>query len=327
MNAREKKLVLIVGSIVALFVAVFATKAMFMKPLRDIDKKTVLLREKLEKIKGERRAYFAAEDVLKGFAKRTFSDQLSQASAISGEILTKQILLSGLEEADFSRLPVGPRKLRGANEIGWNIQGQGALDHVVNLIFLLQESPYLNRIENLAISSGEAPGQARVGFRFLTLVLDVASSMEIAPLEASVTLDSPERLAFNGIVERDIFRPYIKRPPEEKRPPEQSPAAPPGPATLRVVSLSDWGGEPEVHLRDLNTQETRRYKIGDELAEGVIVMVDYRPLPLPGNEALNSFSRVIIRVGTEYWAIERGQTLADKRPLAPDQAPESLPKL
>jgi hypothetical protein len=55
-------------------------------------------------------------------------------------------------------------------------------------------------------------------------------------------------------------------------------------------------------------------------------MVDYRPLPMPGNDGLKSFSRVILKIGTEYWAIERGQTLADKRRLIPDQLPETLMK-
>jgi hypothetical protein len=34
-------------------------------------------------------------------------------------------------------------------------------------------------------------------------------------------------------------------------------------------------------------------------------MVDYRPLPMPGNEGLKSFSRVILKIGADYWAVER----------------------
>jgi hypothetical protein len=41
---------------------------------------------------------------------------------------------------------------------------------------------------------------------------------------------------------------------------------------------------------------------------------------------LKSFSRVILKIGTEYWAIERGKTLADKYRLAPEQLPEQLAK-
>jgi hypothetical protein len=86
-------------------------------------------------------------------------------------------------------------------------------------------------------------------------------------------------------------------------------------------------GEPEVHIRDTAQQKTLRFKPGDSLAGGTIIMIDYRPLPMRGNEALKSFSRVIVKVGSEYWAVERGKTLAEKYRLAPEQLPEQLSKM
>jgi hypothetical protein len=71
-------------------------------------------------------------------------------------------------------------------------------------------------------------------------------------------------------------------------------------------------------------QKTLRYKPGDSFAGGTIVMVDYRPMAMPGNEALKSFSRVIVKVGSEFWAIERGKTLADKYQLKAEQVPPQL---
>ena len=42
------------------------------------------------------------------------------------------------------------------------------------------------------------------------------------------------------------------------------------------------------------------------LAGGTIVMVDYRPMTPPGGDpSLPSTSRVIVRIGGSYWAIER----------------------
>jgi hypothetical protein len=325
-NPREQRLALVVGGILVLFLGIFGLRSFFLKPLREIDKRTAILKEKLQKANSERRAFFAAEDTVKEFAKRTFDDQIDQASAKSGEMLTKQILLSGLREADFSRLPVGPRKLPSASEVGWSVQGQGKLGQVINLLFLLQESPYVHRIESLTIHGGDAPSQVRVGFRYLTLVIQPAPVVDPIPLAAKVTIDSPERRLLDGIVARDLLRPYVKRSPDAVAGAE-TPAAPAGPASLRVVSLSQWMGQPEVHVRDLTNQKTFRYKLGDGLAEGTIVMVDYRPLPMPGSEGLKSFSRVILKIGSEYWAVERGQTLADKRRLDTEQLPEALPKL
>jgi hypothetical protein len=82
-----------------------------------------------------------------------------------------------------------------------------------------------------------------------------------------------------------------------------------------------------VHVRDLVNQKTLRFKPGDPLAGGTICMVDYRAMPMPGSEALHSFSRVIVRVGDEYWAIEQGKTLAQKHRLKPDELPEVLKDL
>ena len=325
MNAPEKKLLLLIGGVLVLGLVAYGMKVVLVNPLRKIDKQTAGFRDKIEKIQGERSAYFSAEQVVKGFAQRTFSDQIGQASAKSGEMLTKQILLSGLREGDFSRLPYGPVKQRYAVELGWNVQGQGKLVDVIDLLFLLQQSPYLHRIENLNLSQGDAGGQVRVGFRFLTLVLDPAPVIEAVPLKAGLALESPERKLLDGIVGRDLLRPYIKRAPDKSGTPEH-PSAPSGPSALRIVSLSEWMGQPEVHVRDLSTQKTQRYKLGDELAGGTIVMVDYRALPMPGNEGLKSFSRVILRIGNEYWAVERGRTLADKWRLPPEQRPNQLTK-
>lgn len=320
MNPREKRLALGVGALVGLFLVVYGGRAVFMKPLREIDKKKAALRLKLEKVKSERRAYFAAEDIVKRCAQRAFSDQVGEASARSGEMLTKTILRSGLREVDFSRMPVGPRKLRGASEIGWSVQGQGALGDVVNLLFLLQNSPYLHRIENVSVSAGDASGNVRVGFRFLTLVIEPSPPFDPVELPPSLPLDSPERRRFDWIVSRDLLRPHVPQAAETAElPVASSPEA--GPAALKVVSLSQWAGQPEVHVHDVSSNRTTRYQLGDPLAEGVIEMVDYRALPMPGNAGLKSFSRVILRIGSEYWAVERGQTLAEKRRLTPEELP------
>jgi hypothetical protein len=93
---------------------------------------------------------------------------------------------------------------------------------------------------------------------------------------------------------------------------------------FRVVSLSEWMGQPEVHVRDLTGQRTLRFKPGDTLAGGIIVCIDYRNLPSPGNDFLRSDSRVILRVGPDYFAVDRGRTLAEKYKMPTDQLPKEL---
>ena len=325
--------VVVLGS-AALLGGALGLRAFITKPLTDLDKRIGAARERLEKINTDRRNFFTAEDRLKSLAKLAFADTVDEASALSGEALTKQILQAGLNEANFTRLPVGPRKMRGASEIGWNVQGDGPLASVVNLLFMLEQSPFLLRLDGLVLSQGDAPGHVRVRFRSLTLVMDPAPEVKREPLLAKAGLQTDERRTFDGIVARDILRPYIKRlppPPVKGTPgtPASTPAfppVPPGPETFRIVSLSEWQGQPEVHVRDLTSQKTARYKPGDALAGGTIALVDYRAMPLPGASGLQSFSRVIVRVKDEFFAIERGQTLADARKLELAQLPPQLVK-
>jgi hypothetical protein len=333
MNAREKLLAGIVGGFVGLAVMGFGARALLIKPLKEIDKKTTSLRDRLEKVQAERRAFFIAEDEVKKFTQRTFDIDIDKASAKSAEMLTQQILRAGLPEMEFTRLPFGPRKLRGAQEIGWNVQGDGTLDRVVNLLFLLQEEPRLHRVDGLTVTSGETVGYVRVRFRYTTLVIDPAPDVVPVEIQPKYALDSPQRRIFDGIVQRDILRPYIKRvvAPVPGQPggttPGTTPGAAPGPDSFRIVSLSEWLGQPEVHVRDMINQRTLRFKPGDALAGGTVVMVDYRSMPKTGNELLQAFSRVIIRIGEEFWAVETGKTLGQKYRLNPEQLPEGLARV
>jgi hypothetical protein len=314
---REKILAGVVLGIVAVFIIGFGLRSVFLKPLKDIDKQTAVLKDKIAKITAERRDYFDAEDALKRVAQRTFAGDLNQASARSGEMITKQIAIAGLNEADFTRLPVGPRKLKGASEIGWSIQGKGSLEKIVNLMFVLQTSPQVHRIEGLTLSSFEKPGEVKVRLLYLTLVLEPSPEFDPIELKTNLSLESPERLAYNAIIDRDMLRPYIKAVSPPNRSGQHAPTtAPAGPEALKVVSLSEWEGEPEVHIRDVSKNVTARYRPGDKLKDsGEIVAVDYRPMPLPRNPLLLSDSRVILKIGDDFWAVERGESLAQKRKL------------
>ena len=315
-----------------LVVAGFGLRAMFVAPLKEADKKIRNTRLSIADMEKERRAYFAAEDSVKKIAARAFSHDLDEASALSGEMITQLIRQAGLSETEFSRLPVGPRRMRGAREIGWSVRGRGSQADVVDLIYLLKEAPPVHRIESLTLSAAETPGVARVSFRYLTLVISPEPMVERESLEPDADLKSSARQVYDAALVRDVFRPYIKRPPAPPPPPPApAPSTTPPPApqldTFQVVSLSEWQGLPEVHVRDLKTQKTASYGEGDDLAGGKIVAVDYRLMPYPGKAGLNSHSRVIVKIGPDFWAVERGQTLADKRRLTNEQLPKKLSQL
>lgn len=331
LNPREKLLAVVIGGFVLLVAGGLGIRLFFISPLKKIDKEIDALKTRQTKINNDRREYFKNEDYIKSLARKSFGLQVDQASAKSGEMLTAQLAAAGLNDADFTRLPVGPKKLRGASEIGWNVTGKGSLQQMVNLLYLLEHSPYLHKIENLIISTDDKPGKVRARFHYLTLVIDTVTDVKLDDLKWTNNLAGPDRKMLNIIAQRDILRPYIKRPPPPPPPPGANPAthpaapttAPkgPGPENFKLVSLSEWNGQPEVHIRDVAGKKTISYKPGDTLDGGTIVAIDYRPLPFPKNPDLLSESRVILKIGDEYWAIERGQTLAEKRRLDKDQWP------
>lgn len=328
MNPREKKLLGIIGGIVGVILVLAGIHAFVVSPLKDLDKRANATRGGIAKAQEERRKFFAAEDRVKSYTARTFADTVERASAAAGEMITKEISNAGLSESDFARLPVGPRKLRGASEIGWSVQGEGALTNVVDLLFVLGSTPHLKQMDGLTISPSETPGRVKVRFRYLTLVIDPAPDVERTNLVAKATLESPERAQLNVIASRDLLRPYIKRrpePPTRGKPAESAPTqAAPGPETFKVVSLSNWDGAPEAHVLNSSNNKTQRYAPGDELAGGRIVMIDYRPMPHPTRPTIQSLSRLIVKIGDEHWAIERGSTLAEKRLLKKEDLPPGL---
>jgi len=330
MSIREKRIAWAVGIAGIGFLLFLVVRSVLVKPLQDVERKIAGAKAKLDTIRSEKRAYEASVANLKKIAPLCFADKVDQASARSGEILTQILISSGLQESDFTRLPSGPKKMRGANEIGWSVQGEGKMAQVINLIFQLQNSPYLHRIEGLTLSPAEVPGRLKVRFRFLTLVLESGPVIEHKPLKALYALDGPERKMYDLIIARDILRPYVKATPQEPgRTPAQQPAAPPSKPGLdnyRIVSLSEWQGQPEVHVRDMASQKITRYKAGDELAGHTIVTVDYRPMPMNKNSMLESFSRVIVKIGSNFWAVEPGRTLADKFPITPENLPPGINK-
>ena len=333
MNQREKVLATAVGGLVGIFVIGFGLRAAILKPLKDKDKAIAAAREKFEKIAQEKRQFFSTEDRMKNVALLTFGDNVDQASAASGEILTKQILQCGLEESDFTRLPSPVRRVRGASggasEIGWIVTGEGPLTNIVNLLFVLENSPYLHRIENLTVNAGDSAGRTKARFKFLTLVLEPTPDVTRKAVPEKFTLDSAERRLYDDLIARDLLRPYIKRPPAPAPPPGKgtpgSGTAPvaTGPESFKIVSLSEWQGQPEIHVLDTAGMKTKRYVPGQELAGGTIACIDYRQMPMEGSFAFSE-SRVILKIGSDYWAIERGKTLADKYKLSADKLPQQL---
>ena len=165
---------------------------------------------------------------------------------------------------------------------------------------------------------------------------DPATQPAPTPAADPIRLDTPERKLYDAIASRDLFRPYIKQtPPPPVRPTPKPPT--PKPVTLspkpctdqyfRVVGLTNWTSDvaaAAILITDSRNKQTVEHAIGDDLADGKIVAVDYRPLPMPDEAEILSPSRVIVEIGSDHWAIELGHTLAQKRKLSGDDVPMAL---
>lgn len=327
MNPRYRLVAIITLAFVALCVLGLMIRGGIYKPVKALDAQIAQLGQKLQSLNKDRTAFFAAQETLAEYGKRTFADSVDRANARAGAMLNDLIMRVGLNEREFTRIPSGAVRLPGAKETGWSVQGEGPLEKVVDLIFLLDQVPVLHRIQNLALSAGDKPGRVRVRFRYLTLVLDSAPSETATNLVPTLSLDAPQRKVYQAVVERDFFRPYIKR--ERGLETTSAPSLPVAGAAnpwqaMKVVSLSEWQGKTEIHIRDQHSQQTRVFRPGDSLMDATIVAVDYRPLPKPGSPGLLSYSRVILRSGDQFWAIERGQMVADRYALNSDQLPPEL---
>lgn len=334
MNRRARMLAFMALGGAALWVLALGVKAFVFAPLPSVDEQIVQLQGKLDAARKERSLFLADEAHLRALVPRTFGTTPDTAAAEVGSTLTGHILRVGLHESDFTRIPIGERRLPGAVEIGWTVQGEGALNRIVDLLYLLDADPRLHRIDGLVLSAGSKGDRVRARFRFMTLLLSPEPPPgDYEPLSPA-TLDGERRGLYAGIVRRDLLRPYVPRSesPAPRRSSEPTPA-PPQPLdadpylnldALRVVSLSSWGNGPEVHVRDTGADRAQVFRLGDEVGGAEVVAVDYRPLPMPERGGVLSYSRVILRNNDALFAVECGQTLGQKRALTTEDLPPSL---
>jgi hypothetical protein len=253
------------------------------------------------------------------------------------------------DEAAPSQPIAGKTRPGAYSEIGWKYKLAGTLEQAVNILYLLREDPYLHRIDGLSIVPRSDGRTVDLSFRYVTIVLDeallgmkrkvggetktITVSTADEPLPLPQLADSEQRSHYGLIAARNIFRPYLQKPPpppshEPRMARDDPPPPPPGPnwSRFKVISLTNWSDGQDISVQNTQTGEIQQHKVGDPLAGGKIVMVDYRELPRRDDPELASPSRVIVRLGEEFFAVELGETLAQKRRLEPAQLPARLSK-
>jgi len=340
MNPREKIIGLVVGLLVVGFVVYAGVDNLLLSPAAEKDRQIRETQRKISQLKlvnGKKKSYDARMEAL---AAGTYGMDANAVRQQVQERINRLLDRSGLSEKTHMLTPATGRKIHGAVPVGWSIKRQGKLSHVVNFLYLLSRDPHLHRIENVTVMPKFSEGEVELQVKYLTLVLTPGKGAAHATNQVSTSrpadLNSKQREVHERIVARDLFRPYVKRrqrprvvytPPKQADPPpapKVDPAPAPSPGRFKIVGLPEAGQKQYVLIKDTISGQTKDYKPGDRLSGGVIVMIDYRLLPKPGNAELLSGSRAILKLGPEYWAVELGQTLAQKRRMRPHQLPPKL---
>ncbi len=352
MNPRERILAVAAGAVVAGLALWWLLDRAVLGPAADLEARAAQLQGDIEALDlaNYRRGNYVRD--IRELAGRTFNTDEMRASEALRAHLVELLHRSGLGAEGLSLKPFSGTPERGVyREIGWFIRARGRLEHVVNFLYLLDRDAYLHRTDAVSVSPVARSLDMDLQVRYSSLVLTPPKAKKVdgkpmmtletntvAGMLDEVPLDDEARQAYAVITERDLFRPYVKRV-ERPAPPPQvvhspppsrptpSPSSPPPAAPddrFRVVGLPSWGEDQDVYVLDSSTKETNRYGPGDPLAGGEIVLVDYRALPLPDKPEILSGSRVILKIGPDYWAVELGRSLAEKYLVKRSRLPEAL---
>lgn len=347
MTQRHQRLILaIAGGLVAVGMLYGLVDKLLISPSAALDQEAVRLRgqindvTKANKKKGQYEAHIKeATTQMMGGTETQASERLSA---------TVQALIAKTNVVGPAT-PLKPAPVGVGNfykDIGQSLKLRGSLSQVVDFLYLLDNQPFLSRIDALELTRNPSSNVVELSATFRALIPDarnkdklttVASMPSTEPAETEEDPHDTDRRKYDAIVSRDLFRPYVKRIVEPTPPPAPTPTPPPQetpkqpsppPETdYRLTGLPRWsiGGE-EIILADPGDGSLRHFKLNDRVGSARIVFVDYREMPKPDNPKLLSYSRMILRSGQEYWSVEIGQRLSDKRPLKPEQLPPDLRK-
>ncbi len=341
MNSREKILAILAFSVTGILLVAFVATRLFITPTKEYREQARQAALNIDKLENRNSMGPIYQESLVKAAKTSYGHDASTASEMSRAHIVRLVAKAGLAPDDLSLTPVTGRMIRGGREVGWLIRVKGSLDRLTNLLFVFSNDPHLHKIDNINWTPIAASTDLTLQARFTTLVLDPVDGVtpeQIKPesLPNTATLASAERKSYALISDRDIFRPYIRRPLPPPPPPGPSsrpsitgPVVPPPPptptTTYQLVGLPTWNDVPEAVVRDSRAGKSTTYKLGENWLGGELVMVDYRRLPLPKNPLVVSSSRAIVRVGRDsYWAVELGQFVTDKYLLTGDRLPDEL---
>ncbi len=357
MTPREKRLSIAAGAVVGLVGLYGLVYLLVLAPLRRLEMRERAVVGQVRKLARENRQREEIHERIRQIASRCFG-LASQATAVEGDVMQFLSDIEDRSELDVRKLDPTPAESQpGVYEgMGFSVTASGSLDQVVNYLFLLDQQKFLYRIDRLSLQPDWETDRVEMSLRYATILpvqpeypktvkkhdppVIVAGKYETGSLIGSLSAAGPDgsdRTRYTALSLRNPLLRYRKRPVRVARQPDPRPRPRPRPqpnpprpapqparAEYKLTSLTRINGEPKIRIENLRTGLSKLYKVGDAFDGGTIARADYRDMPRPDNPKLISSSRIILRKGPDYWAVERGQTFSQKRLLRQDQLPEDM---
>jgi hypothetical protein len=348
MNQREKILIILGAGVFTVVLLVLAWSRLFAAPAAEADARADALRKSNATLKTENTRLEQSVREWVRARNSTFDKDPLTTERLFNAWINDVVSEAGFGTTDLKLSKFVDRSLAHSYAgLGYTITTPKPvpLDRLVNLLYLLGRDPMLHRVFNLSVNPQRNGREVGFTLGCATLVLDegvpaapglLAARPTSRPAD-TVSLESPDRAAYNVIARRNIFAIYTPPPKYTPQPPVAPPAAPvevvrvPRPPTvdpndMKVIGLPFNGQEAEIHLLSPTGAPESIHKPGDKLPPpgGEIVTVEYSPVPFSDKPEDTATSRMILKIGNDYWAVELGQRLSQKRMLKPEELPDEL---
>ena len=321
-----------------------------LSPLREAARQDKALRAQIDDFQDKNREMDKVCARFAALRDRTFTDQPLDAQVLLATRINQLARQAGLNEENFTASIYNRGTSDAFTELSCRITVTSASpERMVNFLYLLRRDHYLGRVTDLAVTPLSRPGQPpgrdlRFDVRYSTLVFAQPPGVSKVPPRATpassaataiAALTDSGRAAYDVIVRRNLFAPSAEPVAAAPRQPAPSPGQTPPPAppppvahtsfdNLVVTGLPRVRDDAEVHLQAPGQDMEKVLKIGDKVPFGQIVLADYRELSLPDKPKERSSSRLILKIGQDFWAVELGHRLGQRRLMRPLELPDEL---
>ena len=333
MNQREKILGSITGGAAVLLLGFLLVSKLFIGPVNDLDIQIRDAESKKEDLKTENAREKSYLDQLREINSKAVAFEEPRVSELLRARLVDLLRPSNLSSDNLSLKPItGTRAAGYYKEIGWFVHVRGRLEQLVNFLYLLSNEPYLHKLDSIVVSPITRSAELELQLKYTTLVLDprpgekfpATQPIENAPI---ADLQQLNRSAYQTIVMRDLLRPYFPKNQNFVSSQPSNDTTNFGESTesrLVIVGLPSWGnGISDVIVKDIGNNQTQTLHVGDVLGSGLIVAVDYRRLPFTEKPGFSD-SRAILEIGGNYFTIDLGDSLANRKPVLLSSLPKEL---